>query len=353
MEKIEIYDWTKDIGNARQVYAHLQDEESRHIYECRAMYALTGESSFLHKIFEYYPQWHEIIGKLHSGAKNFLFGAGICGRRMLAATPGCWQGILDNNKSLWGKSVAGLPVFAPDEVRRWPDAQIFLAIHTPGNPAPREEVMKQLRELGVEEDRIVRVDEFLDSMGEQYFGLKELTPKSGESFVDGGAYDGLTALSFAKWAGDDFGRIICFEPDGANQELCRQRLASFPSGKAELVPKGLWSKSATLHFDSQGNQGSSLVDTGDASVEVTSLDEELCGQKVSFIKMDVEGAELAALKGAQKIILEQHPKLAICVYHKPEDIFEIPQLLLSYHDDYCFFLRQYALSGAETVLYAL
>lgn len=213
--------------------------------------------------------------------------------------------------------------------------------------------MKQLSELGVEKSRILRVDEFLDSMGLQYFGLQELIPEPEEVFVDGGAYDGLTALSFAKWAGDGFGHIYCFEPDVANQELCRRRLASFPSDRVKLIPKGLWSQSETLYFDSQGGQGSCLADAGEGSVEVTSLDEELQGEKVSFIKMDVEGAEFAALRGAEKIILEQRPKLAICVYHKPEDIFEIPQLLLSYHEDYSFFLRQYALGGAETVLYAI
>ena len=342
-----------DINHTRKVYARLQDDESRHIYDCRAMYALTGQSIFLDRIFQQYPQWNEILRRLHSGKKNFLFGAGICGRRMLATSPGCWQGILDNNNSLWGKNVAGLPVYSPEEIRRWPDAQVCLAIHTPGKPEPRYEVMKQLHGLGIEESRIVRVDEFLDSMGIQYFGLREITLEPEEVFVDGGAYDGMTALSFAKWAGDSFEHIFCFEPDVTNQERCRQRLATIPTGKTTFVPKGLWCKSSVLHFDSQGGQGSSLAEDGDVSVEVTSLDEELQGQKVTFIKMDVEGAELAALKGAEKIISEQHPKLAICVYHKPEDIFEIPQLLLSYHEDYRFFLRQYALGGAETVLYAI
>ena len=353
MNKINKHDLSFDINHTRKAYAHLQDDESRHIYDCRAMYALTGQSVFLDRIFHQYPKWHEIMRKLHSGTKNFLFGAGICGRRMLSASHGCWQGILDNNKSLWGKNVAGLPVYSPDELKNWPDAQVCLAIHTPGNSGPREEVMKQLHSLGIEDSRILRVDKFLDSMGAQYFGLRELTPEPEEVFVDGGAYDGLTALSFAKWAGNSFSHIYCFEPDAANQELCQRRLSSFQPDKAEIIPKGLWSQRSILHFDSQGGQGSSLAETGEVSVEVTSLDEELQGQKVTFIKMDVEGAELASLKGAEKIILEQRPKLAICVYHKPEDIFEIPQLLLSYHEDYRFFLRQYALGGAETVLYAI
>lgn len=131
MDKINNHWWEKEIKHTRQVYAHLQDEESRHIYDCRAMYAITGQSIFLNKILQYYPQWHEILRKLKSGSQNILFGAGICGRRMLEASSVGWQGILDNNRSLWGKKIAGLPVYSPDEISKWPKAQVCLAIHTP------------------------------------------------------------------------------------------------------------------------------------------------------------------------------------------------------------------------------
>ena len=72
-----------------------------------------------------------------------------------------------------------------------------------------------------------------------------------------------------------------------------------------------------------------------------------------FIKMDIEGAELAALEGAQNCIREQHPKLIICVYHKPEDIIEIPAYILSLCPDYKLYLRHYSLGHTETVLYAV
>ena len=91
---------------------------------------------------------------------------------------------------------------------------------------------------------------------------------------------------------------------------------------------------------------------GIQQIEVVKLDELLDGEKVTFIKMDIEGAEYAALKGAEKIIREQRPRLAISIYHKPSDIVEIPKLLLEYKDDYKFYLRHYSLIGNETVLYA-
>ena len=75
--------------------------------------------------------------------------------------------------------------------------------------------------------------------------------------------------------------------------------------------------------------------------------------KVTFIKMDVEGAELESLKGAKNIILRDCPKLAICIYHKPEDLFEIPILIKEMCREYKIVIRQYADSIFETVCYAV
>ena len=84
------------------------------------------------------------------------------------------------------------------------------------------------------------------------------------------------------------------------------------------------------------------------------MDEALSGQRVTFIKMDIEGSEMKALKGAEGIIKQQKPKLAICVYHKPEDIWEIPAYILSLRDDYKFYFRHYCYWGiGETVMYAI
>ncbi len=82
------------------------------------------------------------------------------------------------------------------------------------------------------------------------------------------------------------------------------------------------------------------------------MDSAIGNEKVTFIKMDIEGAEYDALCGARKIIASQKPKLAICVYHKAEDIIEIPRLILDINPDYKFALRHYSLFDTETVLYA-
>ena len=113
----------------------------------------------------------------------------------------------------------------------------------------------------------------------------------------------------------------------------------------------MWNKDDILHFESRTVGGSLITETGKETIETTSLDNVLNGKKVTFIKMDIEGAEYKALIGAEETIKKWRPRLAICVYHKPEDILEIPTLLLEMHNDYKFALRQYNSSGLGAILY--
>ena len=73
----------------------------------------------------------------------------------------------------------------------------------------------------------------------------------------------------------------------------------------------------------------------------------------TFIKMDIEGAEKEAILGAENIIRIQKPKMAVSIYHKREDIWELPKLLLEMNPEYRFYLRHYSFRDAETVLYAV
>ena len=86
---------------------------------------------------------------------------------------------------------------------------------------------------------------------------------------------------------------------------------------------------------------------------VDTIEHILGDVRPTFIKMDIEGSELRALKGAEQSIHKYRPKLAISIYHRPEDIFTLPDLLLSYHPDYKFYLRHYSLGYFDTVLYAI
>ena len=75
--------------------------------------------------------------------------------------------------------------------------------------------------------------------------------------------------------------------------------------------------------------------------------------KPTFLKFDIEGAELDALKGAINVIKDMTPTIAICIYHKPQDIFEIPLWINKVNSNYNFYVRTHGSDGFEFVLYAV
>ena len=110
-----------------------------------------------------------------------------------------------------------------------------------------------------------------------------------------------------------------------------------------------------LSFNEEAGSGSHMAEEGEqcvVTIDVDSIDNVCAGDKVTLIKMDVEGSELKALEGAINVIKRDKPRLAICVYHKPEDLYEIPQWIKSVIPEYKLYLRQHERSDYETVLYA-
>ena len=113
----------------------------------------------------------------------------------------------------------------------------------------------------------------------------------------------------------------------------------------------VYDNNSKLYFSSNSSS-TKISNDGDIEVDVIKLDDFFKAHEApTFIKMDIEGAELAALKGCAETISRYKPKLAICVYHKPEDIFEIPEYILSLNPDYKMYLRHYTNLVNETVLY--
>ena len=96
-----------------------------------------------------------------------------------------------------------------------------------------------------------------------------------------------------------------------------------------------------------------LAEEGDFNIDTELLDNILQKKQVGFIKMDVEGHEINVLKGSEKIIRNQHPILAVSIYHRRSDIWKIPLLLLEYNKNYCFYIRYYGAANGDTVLYAI
>ncbi len=194
------------------------------------------------------------------------------------------------------------------------------------------------------------ISAIVSPMEEVYFdALNQLTDE--EVFVDCGGYVGDTALQFIKKCGGKYKKILIFEPEDCNKKMIEDNLRG---ENYELYPYGVWSEDTILSFDARGTEGSCIVkeETGNR-IQVVSLDHTVFAQGPTFIKMDIEGAELEALKGSRKIIEEYRPKLAVCLYHKPEDLFELPIFVKKLRDDYRLYIRQYRPDRYETVLYAL
>lgn len=172
-----------------------------------------------------------------------------------------------------------------------------------------------------------------------------------EVYVDGGAYDGDSIRLFIDRVRGKFSRILAFEPD---KNTFERLVANFAAEKrVEPINAGLHRRKATLRFDNAGTRGSILVGEGGVEVPVVGLDEVLGGDRVTYIKMNIEGAELEALKGAEQAIKRWAPKLAISAYHRPSDLWQLPDLVRRLRWDYKLYLRQHDGGVIETVLYAV
>lgn len=217
---------------------------------------------------------------------------------------------------------------------------------------------EQLIGLGIEEERIFSYPSKEKIYGVQYFDMNIIRrPSGGEVFVDGGCFDLKNTCHFMNIY-SEFKKVYAFEPDTLNYKKCidAKKVYLDDDNRVEFINKGLWSRDEKLSFSGGEGTSSHLSEYGKTTIEATSIDNFFDGRgegKVSFIKMDIEGAELEALKGARNTILKDKPDLAICVYHKNEDIIEIPRYILELDPEYELYLRHYDLAEYETVLYAV
>ena len=191
----------------------------------------------------------------------------------------------------------------------------------------------------------------LKSKSPQYFEPGIISLSDEEIFIDAGAYIGDTVEEFLRQTKGEYKKIYSFEPEESKHMEFLQNISDFK--EIELIPYGLWSKNTSLRFQSENSVSSTISQNGDSQIQVTTIDETLKGGPATFIKMDIEGAELEALYGAEQTIKKYKPKLAVCVYHKPLDIVEIPIYLKRIVPNYKLFLRHYSEGPYETVLYAV
>ena len=182
---------------------------------------------------------------------------------------------------------------------------------------------------------------------QQYFDCIRLK-NADETFLDVGSYDGQSSIEFIRYC-PDYTSIHIFEPEMFNEGLCRKKLQNYPN--IFFYPYGLSDRKDILRFSALGS-ASQISSKGTQFIHVDCLDNLLqSGTKPTFIKMDIEGAELPAIAGAEKTIARYHPTLALSIYHKVGDYWKIPEAVFSIRDDYSVYIRHYIEGLIETVMY--
>lgn len=184
--------------------------------------------------------------------------------------------------------------------------------------------------------------------GTQYFDDSIVDFNSEDVLIDGGGFNGDTLEEFLS-INKPFKSYYLFEPD---KDLLGQAKNITSDKRVHFVDKGLFSKKCTLSFNKTMEGDGYITEDGTDRIEAISIDQYI-KEKVSFIKMDIEGAELEALKGAENTIKQYLPTLAICIYHKPTDYLDIFNYIKSLNSDYKFYIRHHKDYYADTVLYAV
>jgi FkbM family methyltransferase len=187
---------------------------------------------------------------------------------------------------------------------------------------------------------------------EQYFSEDIIGLRENEVFVDCGALNGDTVLQFIRRA-PTYEYIYSFEPEPLQFELTKALFTQKRIEYCKIFNLAVSHSKQRLRFVSDGDS-STIDNSGNQFVSADSLDNILLNEahRPTYIKMDIEGAELDALRGVEKLIDRDHPKLAISVYHKIEDVWEIPHYIMRRHPGYRIYLRQHA-AFTETVCYGI
>jgi FkbM family methyltransferase len=340
-------------------------------------------------------------------------GRKLANALMQKGTPA--MAFVDTNAELWGKEVEGIPVYSiADAAKNFgADAVIVVAVWSPGRERRYNYIKNKLQEAGCKNASHFlplfwkyaefllphyRLDlpsrllthssqirqafdllsdessrkEFLfqlrwmvfsvDSLQnanpikETYFPGDLFKFSNNECFVDCGAFDGDTLQAFILRNNDQFSSIVAFEPDPENYNKLTNYVISLPvelGQKIKLQKSALGSSQGIARFDAMGSVSSSITSTGSIEVVLQRLDDCLKDMIPTYIKMDIEGAEIDALKGGAQVIKEHHPKLAVCVYHTQDHIWEIPLEMNNLNPHHRLYLRRYDDEFGDVVCYSV
>jgi FkbM family methyltransferase len=176
-----------------------------------------------------------------------------------------------------------------------------------------------------------------------------------ETFVDCGAYDGDTVGRFLERKEYQFNKAFAFEPDPENFRALEENVSRLPKEIAERIETSrcaIGEEKAELSFAATGTAGASFGE-GSFTVQCISLDEALRHENPTYIKMDIEAAEPAAIRGARKLIREHQPVVAACSYHVQDHLWTIPLLLFDTNPEFAIVQRQHIQMVEDLVTYGV
>jgi len=188
-----------------------------------------------------------------------------------------------------------------------------------------------------------------------YLDKALVIPGPDEVFADVGGLQGLSSLRFQALclaAGQPAPQCLIFEPDPFNFTRLEKSIPKFIK-KPVCFQMGLGRQRAQLSFRGGVFSFSGINPAGKIQIEVDALDSVLDGRPVSYIKIDVEGADLDVLIGARKTIQKHRPRIAVSLYHSDEHMLAIPAYLHEICPEYRFHVRHYCCNEGETILYCL
>ncbi len=350
------------ITKINHIYENLADDLSKSIFETRLEWLIKyGQDKTVENMYSHYES-SRVIGleKFLKGKKVpcVIAGAGMMGDMAYQALKHAGYEVkyyIDNDINKQGKQKNGIPIisFAEYIIKSAEDDSVVII-----DGAARAIVFHtQLVQMGYDPHRIFFSSDYgiRSAFGNIYFDLPELECGEDEIFIDAGSFDGESSLEFIHWCGEKgYKKIYAFEPLEDGCLLTKQKLDGYHD--VELLKCVLGEKDGTINFSQGINIMGSRVapETSEGKfVDMRSIDSVLKGERATFIKMDIEGSELAALRGGVETLELYKPKLAISLYHKPEDLLDIPEYILSVRNDYKLYLRLYSNMAMDFVLYAV
>jgi FkbM family methyltransferase len=355
-------------------------------------------------------EFEEFCNKVNKAKQICLFGAALNGQSLayyLNSNQITTNFFCDNNSNIWNKNIClNIPCISPDKIRNINNEELYIIISS----RYYIEIINQLDILGFSNysvfpsylylkvknyllsiDKIKlknNISKLIDILGDesskitlasiiinwfssinnfvdkknwkktdevQYFPRKIIKLTEDEVLIDIGAFDGDTIKLFLNETCGKFNKIISYELDKKNYLILLENINKYgPKIKNKIISYNLGVLNENKLINYFSGSTSAIIDSdSNETGNVIKLSEHLTNVLPTYIKMDIEGAELEALTGAEEIIKKYKPKLAICVYHKPEHLWEIPFYLKKIVPEYNIYLRHHSFDITETVCYAV